>query len=132
MASRSLDTGRFIRTEQALEELAVNVIIPTIRQVLNEQNRVVSGNLRDSFDYALDGAILDIYSTESYAGAIDVGKSKGDRPPESKIIEWAKLKGIRPTYLNGRKKGKYMSLETWAHYVSNKIESEGYERALII
>ena len=65
MAARSIQTGRFVKTEQALEELAVNVIIPTIREVLQEKDRVVSGRLRDSFDYALEGALLEIYSTEA-------------------------------------------------------------------
>lgn len=127
MAARSIQTGRFVRTEQALEELAVNVIIPTIKEVLKEKDKVVSGRLRDSFDYALEGALLEIYSTEEYAGAIDVGRGGGKRPPQQNIIQWAKMRGIRPRYLGGKRQGKFMSLKTWSYYVANKIEREGYK-----
>lgn len=126
MPSRSPSTGRFVKTEAALKELAINHIIPEIQRVLKEQDRVASGKLLNSFVYEVNGNVLDVYSTESYAGSVDVGKSPGDRPPQSQIVRWAQEKGIRPRYLFGSRAGKFMPLRTWAYYVANKIEREGY------
>lgn len=129
MAARSPLTGRFAKVDQVLEQLARDVIIPELQKTLRSQDKVVGGkppSLVDTFDYELSEDGVNIFSTSSYSGSVDLGY-KGPRPPYQSIALWVKKRGIRPRNKSGRfvrMTEGYINRTAFA--IANKIGREGY------
>lgn len=124
--ARSIITGRFARTEDTLREVAERLIADMVAEI-RAKNRKASGDLEGSFSYD-DGSIQDldlqITSDVDYAGVQDRGY-QGLVPLEN-LVRWARIKGLRPTHLTGRKKGSPMSLKQFAWLAGRKIADHGY------
>jgi hypothetical protein len=129
MAARSPLTGRFARVQQVLEELARDIIIPEIQKTLKNQDKVVGGKpppLVDTFDYELSEDGVNVFSTSSYSGSVDLGYN-GPRPPYQSIALWIKKRGIKLRNRSGkfvRMTDGYINRTAFA--IANKIGREGY------
>lgn len=129
MAARSPLTGKFARVQEVLEELARDVIIPELQQTLRNQDKVVGAKpppLVDTFDYELSEDGINVFSTSSYSGSVDLGYN-GPRPPYNSIALWIKKRGIRIRNRSGRfvrSTDSYINRTAFA--IANKIGREGY------
>ena len=127
--ARDLSTGRFVKTEKALNKIG-ELIITEFRQYLIDNDKSVNTDgigLADSFIKTVDDKILEVFSTKSYSGFVDQGMPPGKRQSTERLIRWAKLRNITPRYLGGKQRGRFMSFSTWARYVNRKLENKGYE-----
>lgn len=122
--ARSITTGRFVRTESALAEVAERIIAEMVSEIRSNR-KVVTGDLASSFNYSIDELELNIESDVEYAGVQDRGYS-GPMPPVGKIKRWAQLRGLRPRHLTGKKAGKFMSLDQFAFLAARSIGRYGY------
>jgi len=129
MAARSPLTGKFARVQEVLEELARDVIIPELQQTLRNQDKVVGAKpppLVDTFDYDLSEDGVNVFSTSSYSGSVDLGYN-GPRPPYQSIALWIRKRGIRIRNKSGkfvRMTDSYINRTAFA--IANKIGREGY------
>jgi hypothetical protein len=126
--ARDLSTGKFVKTEQALNTIG-DLIIKEFRQYLVENDKYVQTDgvgLADSFIKTIDNKILEVFSTKSYSGFVDQGMPPGRKQNIQRLIQWAKIRSIVPRYLGGRQRGKFMNYATWARFVSKKLEKNGY------
>jgi hypothetical protein len=129
MAARSPITGKFARVQEVLEELARDVIIPELQQTLRNQDKVVGAKpppLVDTFDYDLSEDGINVFSTSSYSGSVDLGYN-GPRPPYNSIALWIRKRGIRIRNRSGkfvRMTDSYINRTAFA--IANKIGREGY------
>mgnify|MGYP007029083233 CR=1 FL=1 len=124
--ARSIITGRFARTEDTLREIAERLIADMVSEI-RARGRKASGDLEDSFSYddnKISDLELEITSDVEYAGVQDRGY-QGLVPLEN-LVRWARIKGLQPTHLTGRKAGKPMSLKQFAWLAGRKIANEGY------
>lgn len=129
MAARSPLTGRFARVQEVLEELARDVIIPELQQTLRNQDKVVGAKpppLVDTFDYELSEDGVNVFSTSSYSGSVDLGYN-GPRPPYQSIALWIRKRGIRIRNRSGkfvRMTDSYINRTAFA--IAKKIGEQGY------
>lgn len=129
MAARSPLTGRFARVQEVLEELARDVIIPELQQTLRNQDKVVGAKpppLVDTFDYELSEDGVNVFSTSSYSGSVDLGYN-GPRPPYQSIALWVRKRGIRIRNRSGkfvRMTDSYINRTAFA--IAKKIGEQGY------
>jgi hypothetical protein len=72
--ARSITTGRFVRTESALAEIAERIIAEMVSEIRSNR-KVVTGDLASSFNYSIDELELSIDSDVEYAGVQDRGYS---------------------------------------------------------
>ena len=128
-AARSPLTGKFARVQEVLEELARDVIIPELQQTLRSQDKVVGAKpppLVDTFDYDLSEDGVNIFSTSSYSGSVDLGYN-GPRPPYQSIALWIRKRGIRIRNKSGkfvRMTDSYINRTAFA--IVKKIGEQGY------
>tara|TARA_Y100000114_G_scaffold150074_1_gene165118 strand:+ start:642 stop:1157 length:516 start_codon:yes stop_codon:yes gene_type:complete len=127
--ARDLSTGRFVKTEQALNTIG-DILIQEFRQYLVENDKYVQTDgvgLADSFVKTVDDKILEVFSTKSYSSFVDQGMPPGRKQNIKRLIQWAKLRNITPRYLGGKQRGRFMSFSTWARYLNRKLVNKGYE-----
>src|SRR5580700_10070107 len=77
-----------------------NLLVTTIRQLLQDKNKIASSKLYDSvqFNVEVDGLIVTLQVfAEDYLKYIDQGRSPGSKmPPIASILNWIEVRGIKP------------------------------------
>ena len=121
---------------EALNE-AGKLIKTKLRVVASEDGFKASGRLDKSFDYSVVANELQV-KAEKYAGALSEGISTGGRGSKEEfekmqlnIIQWAKIKGIRPQVRD--KKGRFQKVtdRTWkslGYVLSRSIRRKGISK----
>ena len=121
---------------KALNE-AGKLIKTKLRVAASEDGFKASGRLDKSFDYSVVANELQV-KAEKYAGALSEGISTGGRGSKEEfekmqlnIIQWAKIKGIRPQVRD--KKGRFQKVtdRTWkslGYVLSRSIRRKGISK----
>jgi len=121
---------------EALSE-AGKLIRTKLRVAASEDGFKASGRLDKSFDYSVVANELQV-KAEKYAGALSEGISTGGRGNKAEfekmqqnIIQWAKIKGIRPQIRD--KKGRFTKVtdRTWkslGYVLSRSIRQKGISK----
>lgn len=121
---------------EALNE-AGKLIKTKLRVAASEDGFKASGRLDKSFDYSVVANELQV-KAEKYAGALSEGISTGGRGSKEEfekmqlnIIQWAKIKGIRPQVRD--KKGRFQKVtdRTWkslGYVLSRSIRRKGISK----
>ena len=121
---------------EALSE-AGKLIKTKLRVAASEDGFKASGRLDKSFDYSVVANELQV-KAEKYAGALSEGISTGGRGNKAEfekmqrnIIQWAKMKGIRPQVRD--KKGRFTKVtdRTWkslGYVLSRSIRRKGISK----
>lgn len=126
---------RFNDGQKAIFEEVSSRILEVIRERIQDNNRVVEGDLVDSFDYDIKPDFIRIYSRARYASAVDVGyNTKTTKPGKGDLrlalADWILAKGISvraPRGGNGRFQNRTASnIMRAAGAMAQKIHRGGY------
>src|ERR1700722_12372945 len=106
-----------------------DTLVTTIRQLLQDKNKIASNKLYDSiqFNVEVDGLIVTLQVfAEDYLKFIELGRAPNSKmPPITSILNWIEVRGIRPRGIPKGNQSLPRLEQSLAYAISKSIPRNG-------